>query len=174
MTALATITDHRTDWLARGRTLATQRRDVDWALGDWLTDGRAAGYLDQTGFDFIADELGLSPKRLKLIEKAANIPASHRDTTLSIEHHAHVADLAAPEQLDMLKQAKAGHWSDDDLRKKVITLKASTGRIDAMSAEEWADHSMVAMQHAWNRAPREMRLEFYEMAGEANGGVIDV
>lgn len=167
--------DPKQAWLDTGRQLATQRRDVDWQLGDWLIEGRENGFLDQTGFEFLADNLGIAPKRLKAITKAVDaFPVHLRDTSLSIEHHAHVADLPRNEQLDLLKQARDAHWSDDDLRKQVITHRAHNGGFSTLSAEEWDDHAMVALQHAWNRASKQVRLDFLEIAQEANGAVIDV
>lgn len=175
MAGLAIIEDERTHWLDTGRSLASQRRDVDWRLGDWLSEGRERGYVDQTGFDFLAENLGITPKRLKTITKAVDAFPTHlRNAALSIEHHAHVADLPRDEQLDLLCQAKEQHWNDDDLRKQVISHRARSGRIDTLSQEEWDDHSMVTLQHAWNRASKRVREDFLELAQGADGGVIDV
>lgn len=175
MATLATIDDAKTAWLTTGRDLAAQRRNVDWQLGDWLIEGQEKGFLDQTSFDFLSDNLGIAPKRLKTITKAVEaFPAHLRDTALTIEHHAHVADLPRDEQLDLLKQAREAHWNDDDLRKQVISHRANAGRFDTLSAEEWDDHAMVSLQHAWNRASKKVRLDFLELANDANGGVIDV
>ncbi|WP_347271649.1 hypothetical protein [Rhizorhabdus histidinilytica] len=165
----------RDAWLDAGRTLAAERRDVDWRLGDWMLEGREKGYLDQAGFDFLSDNLGIAPKRLKVITRAAEtFPRHLRDETLTIEHHAYVADLPRDEQMHLLGQARREHWNDDDLRKHVINHKVRTGRVDSLSGEEWDHHALVALQHAWNRANPHVRAEFLEMAQEANGGVIDV
>lgn len=163
------------DWLDQGRSLATQRRDVDWRLADWMIVGRELGFLDQANFDFLSDNLGIAPKRLKSITKAAEIfPAALRDSSLTIDHHLCVADLPRDEQLGLLRQASKERWSDDDLRKQVISHNVHSGRVDRLSTDEWDHHSLVALQHAWNRASRDVRDDFLEMAQEANGGIIDV
>jgi hypothetical protein len=162
------------EWIDRGRTLAAKRRDVDWAIADWMVEGKAAGHLDQAGFDFLADNLGIGPAKLKLIHKAAAIPAHLRDTSLTVEHHAHVAELPVQEQIELLTEAKRQHWSDDDLRKQTISRRAQIGGYEMLTPEEWEYHSLMAMQHAWNRAPKQARIDFLEIATKANGGLIDV
>jgi hypothetical protein len=161
------------EWIDRGRTLAAQRRDVDWAIADWMVEGKAAGHLDQAGFDFLADNLGIGPAKLKLIHKAAAIPAHLRDTSLTVEHHAHVAELPVQEQIELLTEAKRQHWSDDDLRKQTITRKVETGRAAMLSPDEWDDHCRMQLQHAWNRASPSVREDFAELIAASNMGVID-
>ncbi|WP_010337795.1 hypothetical protein [Sphingobium yanoikuyae] len=161
------------EWIDRGRTLAAKRRDVDWAIADWMVEGKAAGHLDQAGFDFLADNLGIGPAKLKLIHKAAAIPAHLRDTSLTVEHHAHVAELPVQEQIELLTEAKRQHWSDDDLRKQTITRKVETGRAAMLSPDEWDDHCRMQLQHAWNRANPSVREDFAELIAASNMGVID-
>lgn len=161
-------------WVSAGRDLALERRSVDWRLADWMVDGREKGFLNQAGFDFLADNLGIAPKRLKVITKAADsFPPPLRDAALSIEHHALVADLPRDEQMDLLKQAKAGHWNDEQLRKQVITHRVQTGLIDRIPQDEWDEHLLTELQRTWNRASATVRQEFLEMAQEADGGLID-
>lgn len=161
------------EWIDRGRGLAARRRDVDWELADWLAEGKAAGHLDQAGFDFLAENLGIGPSKLRLIHKAAAIPVHLRDTSLTIEHHAHVAELPAQEQMELLTEAKRQHWSDDALRKQAISRKVETGRAAMLSPDEWDDHCRMQLQHAWNRASIAVREEFAELIGESHMGVID-
>lgn len=161
------------EWIDRGRTLAAKRRDVDWAIADWMVEGKAAGHLDQAGFDFLADNLGIGPAKLKLIHKAAAIPAHLRDTSLTVEHHAHVAELPVQEQIELLTEAKRQHWSDDDLRKQTITRKVETGRAAMLSPDEWDDHCRMQLQHAWNRASVSVREDFAELIAASHMGVID-
>lgn len=170
----ASIVAGKDDWLETGRALAARRRDVDWALADWMAEGQVLGYLSQASFDFLSENLGIGSTRLKVIAKAATaFPVHLRDAALSIEHHAHVADLPRVEQLELLQQAKREHWSDDDLRKHAITHKVSNGHVQLMSAQDWEHHALMALQHAWNNAPGQVREDFLEMANEADGGVID-
>lgn len=161
-------------WIADGRALAAERRDVDWRLADWMITGQSYGFIDQAGFDFLSESLGIGPKRLKDIAKAATaFPAHLRDSALSIEHHAHVADLPRAEQLELLGQAKREHWSDDDLRKQAITHKVGHGHVSMLSQDEWDEHCRMALQHAWNRANPTVREDFAEQIKESHLGIID-
>lgn len=161
-------------WIQTGRALAARRRDVDWEIADWMVDGQAQGYIDQAGFDFLSSSLGIAPKRLKDIAKAATaFPLHLRDSALSIEHHAHVADLPRGEQMELLSQAKREHWSDDDLRKQAITHKVGYGHVSMLSQDEWDEHCRMALQHAWNRASTTVREDFAEQIKESHLGVID-
>lgn len=161
------------EWIDRGRTLAAKRRDVDWAIADWMVEGKAAGHLDQAGFDFLADNLGIGPAKLKLIHKAAAIPAHLRDTSLTVEHHAHVAELPVQEQIELLTEAKRQHWSDDDLRKQTITRKVETGRAAMLSQEEWDDLSRMQFLHVWNRASVAAREDIAELVSQSHMRCID-
>jgi len=161
------------EWIDRGRKLAAKRRDVDWAIADWMVEGKAAGHLDQAGFDFLADNLGIGPAKLKLIHKAAAIPAHLRDTSLTVEHHAHVAELPVQEQIELLTEAKRQHWSDDDLRKQTITRKVETGRAAMLSQEEWDDLSRMQFLHVWNRASVAAREDIAELVSQSHMRCID-
>lgn len=160
-------------WVDRGRSLASQRRDVDWAIADWMTEGKDAGFLTQAGFDLLSENLGIAPAKLKMIHKAAAIPAHLRDTSLTVEHHAHVAELPAQEQMELLTEAKRHHWSDDALRKQAISRKVETGCAAMLSPDEWDDHCRVQLQHAWNRASVAVREDFAELIADSDMGVID-
>ena len=138
-----------------------------------MHEGQSNGFLTQAGFDFLADNLGIGPARLKVISKAAAIPAHLRDTSLTVEHHAHVADLPAPEQMELLTQAKLQHWSDDDLRKQAITHKVNHGHAAMLSQDEYDEHCRLALQHAWNRASPTVRGDFAEMIAASHMGIID-
>lgn len=161
------------DWLSQLRDLAHQRRNVDWMIGDCLRVGLER-FPEQVEMALLGGELGIAPKRLKLaVEVSGKFPAHARDETLSIEHHAHVANLPRAEQMELLGQAKREHWSDDDLRKQTISHKVHHGHAQMLSADEYDDHCRMALQHAWNRASANVRSDFLEMATDAKGGVID-
>jgi hypothetical protein len=160
-------------WIEVGRALATRRRNVDWELADWMLEGKQQGFLTQSGFDFLSENLGIGPAKLKLISKAAAIPHHLRDTSLTIEHHAHVAELPAQEQMELLTEAKRQHWSDDDLRKQAISRRVETGCAAMLSPDEWDDHCRMQLQHAWNRASIAVREDFAELIGASHMGVID-
>lgn len=38
---------------------------------------------------------------------------------------------------------------------------------------DWQDRELLALARVWNRSDRETRLEFLEIANEAEGGIID-
>lgn len=175
MTVTTLPTTELAAWVEEGRSLAARRRNVDWELADWMHAGQEKGFLDQTSFDFLSESLGIAPKRLKDITKVVKaFPAHARDKTLSIEHHAHVADLPRPEQMELLTKARQEHWSDDDIRKQAISRRVEAGLVETMSAADAEHHALMSMQHAYNRAPRHLRIEFVEAAVEANGGEVDL
>jgi len=161
------------DWLETLKALAGQRRNVDWMLGDWLRIGQER-FPEQIEMELLGGELGMSPKRLKrVVDTSAKFPAHVRDETLSIEHHAYVADLPRDEQLELLTTAKREHWSDDDVRKQVISRKVRLGLVDMLSPDEHDHHCLMQLQHAWNRASQSVRSDFLELANDAKGGIID-
>lgn len=160
-------------WVDRGRSLASQRRDVDWAIADWMNEGKDAGFLTQAGFDLLSENLGIAPAKLKMIHKAAAIPAHLRDTSLTVEHHAHVAELPAQEQMELLTEAKRQHWSDDALRKQAISRKVETGCAAMLSPDEWDDLSRMQFLHVWNRASLAAREDIAELIADSDMGVID-
>lgn len=175
MTALIIPIDAptRDAWLDTGRALAAERRDVDWRLADWLHDGKAAGYVDQTGFDFLAENLGIAPKRLRDITRAAEaFPPALRDAALSIEHHASVAHLPEPQlKLDVLARAKAGHWTPER------TLHEARAARDSHEADRSAvrtdDALLESFIHHWNRLPKHLRLDAAEMIAASKGEEIE-
>lgn len=162
------------DWLATLKTLAGIRRNIDWVIGDWLRIGQER-FPEQIQMELLGGELGMSPKRLKrVVDISAKFPSHVRDETLSIEHHAHVADLPRPEQMELLSKAKREHWSDDDMRKQAISRKVESGLVQTMTQADYEQHALMSLQHAYNRAPRHIRIEFIEAATEANGGEVDL
>lgn len=154
-------------WVDMGRELASRRRNVDWELGQWLVDGEVSGHVTQGGFDFISETLGIAPKRLRDIEKAARIPVHMRDAALTIEHHASVADIAEPTaQLELLTQAKAKHWTPEQTRHEAMKSRRPADRInDESPLDSFLRH--------WNRLPRSVRMEAAEMIAASHGDEIE-
>ncbi|KMS59988.1 hypothetical protein V474_07815 [Novosphingobium barchaimii LL02] len=149
------------DWIAQGRALVAQRLDNDWRIADWMAEGKTAGHLTQAKFDFLQDNLGLAPKRLKDALKAATtFPPALRDSTLSVEHHAAVASLPKDEALPLLKRAAREHLSVNDCREVVTQRRYETGqRFD----DEDTDTTLATLiRRAWNRATEQARREAYE------------
>jgi hypothetical protein len=159
-------------WVAKGRALVEQRRDIDWRLADWMAEGKNAGHLSQAKFDFLSENLGLAPKRLKDALKAATVfPPALRDSTLSVEHHAAVASLPKDEALPLLKRAAKEHLSVNECREVVTQHRYQTGqRFD----DEDTDSTLCTLiVRAWNRATPEARASFMELARPAKLGIID-
>jgi len=134
---------------------------VDWALADWMAEGKSAGHLSQAKFDFLSENLGLAPKRLKDALKAAmTFPPALRDATLSVEHHAAVASLPKDEALPLLKRAAREHLSVNECREVVTQHRYSTG---ARFDDEDTDSTLAThIRRAWNRATEQARREVYE------------
>lgn len=161
------------EWLAIGRGLAQQRRDVDWKLGDWLVAGQSASFVDQIQFEFLADQLGLSPKRLKSAATVAeHFPPATRDETLSVEHHVNVASLPAPDALAVLKQAKEAHWTPEETRIEAVRRKAEI-EPPLIDESDWEQHEFVAICRAFNRARESARQLFVDQIAETGLRDID-
>lgn len=180
MNALATIAaasppavfEH---WIAEGVQLLRDRDQAEWKLTDWLASGREM-FGNQAEFDFLGDQLGIAPNRLKDIERAARLFPPHlRDAMLTFDHHVEVAKQGLPisDALDVLKQAHTEGLDDHETRTRA---KERKGLIEArlpMEDDDPAHRQLTTIQHAWNRAPRSVRLEFLDLANEADGGLID-
>lgn len=178
MTALATITAITPDtafqtWLDTGRDLLTQRNDLDWKLADWLDTGRDS-FVDQAGFDFLSDTLGIAPKKLKVAASIArSFPPALRDATLTFDHYEAVATLPRDEALSVLKDAKDKHLDDRETRQEAVKRKAVLSPA-FMTDDEWQLEYRMALQRAWNRADRETREYCLEAFNEAEGGPVDL
>lgn len=160
-------------WVAKGRDLVSQRLDVDWKIADWMAEGKDAGHLSQAKFDFLSENLGLAPKRLKDALKAATVfPPALRDSTLSVEHHAAVASLPKDEALPLLKRAAREHLSVNECREVVTQHRYNTGqRFD----DEDTDSTLCThIVRAWNRATPEARADFADLVKAVRfEGIID-
>ena len=170
MNALSVMGMTRDEWVQRGRELATRRREVDWDLADWMAEGKSAGHLTQITFDFLAESLGLAPKRLKDAQKAAEtFPPALRDRNLSIEHHAAVASLPRDEALPLLKRASQDHLPVNALREYVTQHRYATGQ---NFADDDMDSTLCThILRAWNRAtPEARRLAFDRIKAAARAG----
>lgn len=154
-------------WVDTGRNLASERHNLDWRTGEWLHEGKQAGYVDQVGMDFLADNLGTSPKRLKAIAQAFEaFPPHMRDPSLSIEHHAAVAAIPDNQgRLELLHTAKREHWTPEQTRHEAAKARTAPERTDESPLESFLRH--------WNRLPRAVRIEAAEMIAEANGELIE-
>lgn len=160
-------------WLDLGRDLLTQHRQAGWMLADWAAAG-VERFGDQVEFAFLGEQLGVDPKFLTAAVKTAQaFPVSHRDPALSVDHHAHVADLPAEERLVILKRAHTEHWTSRQTRIEVMKLKVATGQTQIFNDDDFEHHELVAICRAFNRARLSVRTEFLEMANAANGEDLD-
>jgi hypothetical protein len=162
-------------WIEQGRSLVRQRLDVDWRIADWMADGKTAGHLSQAKFDFLSENLGLAPKRLKDALKAAvKFPPALRDSSLSVEHHAALASLPRDEALPLLKRASADHLPVNALREYVTQHRYATGQ---NFADEDTDSTLAThILRAWNRATpdaRETAFAMIEIAAAHQFTIID-
>ncbi len=161
-------------WLEIGRAIADEGRRVGWAFADWARQGDELGYTKQLGFNFLGQELGIDPKRLEAMDRAARaFPPHARHPKLGVEHHAQVADLEPQQRMELLNEAAANRWTDGDLRKQVISTKVATGLAQMLSQDEWDEFCRMQLQHMWNRASVTVREDFAEQIRESHMGVID-
>jgi hypothetical protein len=159
-------------WLQTGHALLTQRNEVEWKLADWIADGREQ-FGDQAAFDFLADELGIAPKKLKTAASVAKaFPPSHRDPSLTFEHYESVATLPVTDALSLLRDAKANHWDDRETRVEAVRRRAQISTTTLLD-DDFEYQELIAISRAWNRARPDVRSQFLELAAEANLGVID-
>lgn len=176
MTALATITTPAPTfdiWLAQGRDLLTRRNSIEWELADWLDTGREQ-FVDQAGFDFLSDALGIAPKKLKTAASIAKaFPPALRDTTLTFDHYEAVHSLPTTEALSVLKDAKARQLDDRETRQEALKRKTQI-QPALLSDDDWQHERRMALQHAWNRADPETRDYCLEAFNEAKGGPVDL
>lgn len=162
------------EWRIRGRSLARTRLTIDWMLGDWLTTGREHFAPEQ--IEMVLGEIATDAeqaKRLRQIERVAKaFPPAIRNTALTFEHHAKVADLPVQEALPLLKRA-----GEEKLTAKAIGTAAMLRKVDlglVLPAEDDPEYdAMRALCHAWNRAPVNVREDFAEMVAESHMGVLE-
>src|SRR5215831_479476 len=110
------------DWLETGGWLARVEHTYRWCIGDWLNYGdRAYGEKYHDGLHMFDLDYG-SLRDCAWV--AANIELSRRRDKLSWSHHREIADLLPDEQDAWLDRAEAGHWSRQELRKRIRGLKA--------------------------------------------------
>lgn len=157
------------DWLDVGRNLAASKRHIDWLIGDWITFGRKQ-FPEQV--ELALEQFG-DRKQVKRIEKTVEaFPPHLRSPKLSFDHHAHVADMPAQEALPLLKKAEAENLDARHLRIEAMLRKVEIGQIYPRD-EDHEDDMLLALVRAWNRASRNVRSEFFEMAEKSKHGLVD-
>lgn len=172
VTALAIITTPFDAWLAQGRDLLTQRNALEWELADWLSTGREQ-FVDQAGFDFLADHLGIAPKRLKIAASIAkSFPPALRDQTLTFDHYEAVSNLPTLEALSVLQDARARHLDERETRVEAVKRKALSSP-EQLPRDDPEYDELMGIVRAWNRADRNARQQFADLMSECHLGVIE-
>lgn len=172
---LAVAPEGFAEWLDTGRELYERRKALEWECADWLAEG-VAKYPKQ--MEMVLESLASDPIEQKKLSKAARvataIPASNRNTALTFDHHAHVADLPVEERLTLLAKAADENISARALRIVAMERRRELG-IGTMLIDDpdWDYQFLQAIARAWNRAPQHVRQEFYDMAGDAELGVVE-
>ena len=163
------------EWLDHGRSLYDERKALDWKCADWLADG-------QTRFPkqmaLAIQEFATDPIEQKLLTRsakiAASIPPAQRCTALTFAHHMHVADLPVEERLVLLDRAAKERLSARALRIVAMERKAVLGVGNTQLEDDDFEYvELMAVVRAWNRARPDARQSFYDMAGDAELGVIE-
>lgn len=154
-------------WLETGKSLLHQRDELDWQLADWIADGRTQ-FGHQAEFDFLAEQLGIAPKRLKQAERLALAFPSHlRAQDVPVEVHAHIAGLPEAERLTTLQRASREHWDEDDARRVVTQHRQQA----AMFEDEDTDARLATeLFRVWNRMPVSAREYAWPLLQRARDG----
>lgn len=170
--ALALPDDLTADqWLDLGRDLASQKRTLDWLVGDWLN----------VGMERFPEQLELALPQIsddaKAVMKIGRIAAAfspdQRYADLSFAHHAHVATLPAQEAKALLERARREHINARQLRLEAVKVKVQIGQQTIFTDEDFDHHELLNLQRAWNKAQPHVRREFVAMIEEAQYGEID-
>jgi hypothetical protein len=161
-------------WLAIGRTLAHTRLTIDFALGDWLAQGRdhfAPEQIEMALGEIAADVE--QARALKRVEKVARaFPPAQRHAALTFEHHANLVDLPTQEALPLLVRAGKEHLTAKQVRVEAMLRKVDLGMV-LPREDDPEDDAMLALCRAWNRAPIAVREDFAEMVADSGYGIIE-
>jgi len=161
------------DWMDVGRGLMRKDRETKWAAADWMAYGRARAKTDSAFAQQMAlalPEILEDPRKLDAIARVAEVfPAAERSLDLSFDHYAALTNLPhgeARKLLDKAAQTKAGP--------REIKYEAMQAHMTLSPRAPVDDDSMLlSLIHLWNRMPRQVREEFAEMVGQAEGKEIE-
>lgn len=136
-------------WLETGRALLEQRNEADWKLADWLADGRDK-FGNQAQFDFLGEQLGIAPKRLKSAVKVAKLfPPATRATNLSFDVHREIARVDADSRFEVLNAAAKDGWNEKVAHERVERIRIDTGSV--LPDDDPEHRECVELIRAWNR-----------------------
>lgn len=163
------------EWLDTGRALYARRKSLEWECADWLAEG-VANFPEQ--MTLAMQEFASDPIEQKALTRsarvAASIPAGQRNSALTFAHHMHVADLPLTERMALLDRASKENLSARALRivslERKVELNIGNNKFED---DDWEYQELMAIVRAWNRARPDARQSFYDMAGDANLGVVE-
>ena len=147
------------EWSTLGCRLGHVSSASAWALGDWLLFGqrnfgrRYRVALQETNLDY------------QTLRKSAWVagrfdPARRREA-LSFQHHAEVAAMTESEQELWLRRAEAGHWSRNELRRR-LTMHRSAWRPQPPESVVMRFEVTPESQRRWQQAAASKRLPLQE------------
>lgn len=160
-------------WVEMGRSLAEGQRVINWWIGDWWAFGS-----HRYGERAKAAAEGIFGREFQTLANAASVcrsfETSRRREVLSWSHHVEVAVLPPEEADALLDRAEKNDLSVRDLRVEAMKRKVALGLFKPAERTD-PDPAYDALMEGvrwWNRQTAETRLEFFELATEAQGGVI--
>lgn len=161
------------EWEQVGRDLAEGQRVINWWIGDWW----AAGSHRYGARAKVAAE-GIFGREFGSLANAASVcrsfESSRRREALTFTHHLEVAALPPKEADALLDKAEKDGLSTRNLRVEAMKRKVALGLFKPPERTD-PDPAYDALMEGvrwWNRQNAETRLEFYDLATEAQGGVI--
>lgn len=105
------------EWAACGHKLFRASSSLQWVLGDWAEYGNKLGKLKEWAE---ANNVNVHTLR-KYAFVSSKVSRSARREKLSWSHHAEVAELPAPQQLEWLELAERENLSVAAMREKIRT-----------------------------------------------------
>lgn len=125
------------DWVNAGHLIRAIDRFKNFAIGDWLNGGEQK-WGDTYTAALSEFEWGSLAKLQKLAWVSRAVPMENRRDDLTWSHHAAVAKLTWPEQIDWLSYAALHEMTVSELKSKINEVLQLTSGAIAQQAEEVA------------------------------------
>jgi hypothetical protein len=163
------------DWLEKGAALAALCRESDWALADWLSVGKATGYLSAAPCKVVSADIGIPlPWMRNAMRAAAAFPVGVRLPDLTVEHHAPLASMPRQEALEALRRAQSERLPAQAMRERATQYRYESGE---NFRDEDTDSTLATQAiRAWNRATpeaRELAFEHFQLAAAKGHAIVD-
>lgn len=114
------------EWQEIGRQLARGANGFAWWIADWAWHGRQRAEWGSTYAEMV-DTTGLDYDTVQRYAYVAGRVEGRRRETLSFAHHAEVAPLIPPEQVEWLDRAEGEGWTRSELRDALRQARALPG-----------------------------------------------